>query len=160
MSSEGLAYRSKTRSRCMSDALPFHFWRSCSAITFFWYKAASTTKWRGGHVQHEDRWRPKLHNVSYTHAVLVQVHSESLTHTLISIQQPLSSVSLYCATAHNRVQQHEHACREWGGAKTILTHTCPWLYRKNRNNRRRTILLWMKGHANIRCYKCCPPFHY
>ena len=49
------------RSRRIFRALPVLMWRSCCAITFFWYKAASTTKWRGGHVRHEDRWWPTLH---------------------------------------------------------------------------------------------------
>ena len=33
----------------------------------------------------------------------------------------------------------------------ISTNVCryPWLYRKSRNSRRRTILLWMQGHVRI-----------
>ena len=53
-SSEGLVHWSKMRSRRMFRALLFHFRRSYCVITSFWYNRTSTTKWRGGHVQHEN----------------------------------------------------------------------------------------------------------
>ena len=50
-SSEGFVHWSKITWRRRFSSL--HSWRSCCDITFFWYKAASTTRWRVGHIGSE-----------------------------------------------------------------------------------------------------------
>ena len=98
------------RSRSMFCALLFHFWRSCCAITFFWYKAASTTKWRGGHIRHEDRWWPTLHEL-YTCSA--GMSAPRITHPQHNVNSttPILSVNIL----YNRTTEYNNMQRmEWG----------------------------------------------